>query len=89
MIDHDFAKPRPPTRLFAALFLAAVCSWLPGSPAAQGRRAPAASPCDSACDQKASDCIDVCEDKLKDDKTRVECKLTCVSEREKCEKKCR
>ena len=49
----------------------------------------AASSCSDACDKKASDCVDVCEDKFKDDKPRLQCKMTCIGEREKCEKDCK
>jgi hypothetical protein len=44
--------------------------------------------CSESCDRKASDCIDVCETKYKDDKPRVECKLQCATDRQKCESAC-
>jgi hypothetical protein len=44
--------------------------------------------CSENCDRKASDCLDACEAKFKDDKPRVECKLQCASERQKCEANC-
>ena len=40
------------------------------------------------CEAK-SDCVDVCEEKFKDDKPRVQCKMACIGDREKCEKECK
>ena len=44
--------------------------------------------CSESCDRKASDCLDACESKHKDDKPRVECKMQCTTERQKCEAAC-
>lgn len=54
----------------------------------RGTALPAGS-CSMDCDRKASDCIDGCEAKFQDPKARVECKLACVTSREKCESNCR
>jgi hypothetical protein len=44
--------------------------------------------CSESCDRKASDCLDACDAKHKDDKPRVECKMQCATERQKCEAAC-
>jgi len=87
--------PPPPWRswrLGGCLSLLTVCiSQLFSSDvrAANDRhQGPAASACSEACDKKASDCVDVCELKLKEDKPRIQCKLACIADREKCEKDC-
>lgn len=55
---------------------------------AQIRSAPAQSSCSAACDKAASACDDACETKHKDAKERIQCKLTCIEKRERCEKGC-
>jgi len=55
----------------------------------QPKTGPSTSSCSDACDKKASDCVDVCEEKFKDDKPRVQCKMACIADREKCEKECK
>jgi hypothetical protein len=44
--------------------------------------------CSENCDRKASDCLDACDSKHKEDKPRVECKMQCATERQKCESSC-
>jgi hypothetical protein len=44
--------------------------------------------CSESCDRKAADCVDACDAKHKDDKPRVECKIQCVADRQKCESAC-
>lgn len=66
---------------FAALFVAGAIAATSGS-------APAAGACSAECDRKAAECVDACEAQHKDAKPRVECKLACVTAREKCEKGC-
>jgi len=65
----------------ASLACLAVAAW-PGA-------APTAGSCSDECDRKAADCVDVCEATHKEAKPRVECKLACIAEREKCEKSCK
>jgi hypothetical protein len=57
--------------------------------AAPGNTASDAGSCSAECDRKAADCVDFCEAQHKDAKTRVECKLSCITAREKCEKDCK
>jgi hypothetical protein len=45
--------------------------------------------CSAECDKKASDCVDACEAKHAEPKPRVECKVACITDREKCEKDCK
>lgn len=83
-------RPQRPGRTILGSWLAALLAVAAFTPvAAEGEpRPPQASPCGESCDQKASNCIDRCEESLKDDKARVQCKLTCVAAREKCESAC-
>ena len=70
-----------------ALVIAALGLTLGAFSAAE---AGAADPkaCNESCDRKASECLDGCETKFKEDKPRVECKLNCTVERQKCEAAC-
>src|SRR5262249_25151810 len=72
---------RPPlaARLFAVL--GALVSVQPLG-AADSRS------CSESCDRKAADCVDACDAKHKDDKPRVECKIQCATDRQKCESAC-
>jgi hypothetical protein len=45
--------------------------------------------CSAECDRKASECVDACEAQHSEAKPRVECKVACIAEREKCEKDCK
>jgi hypothetical protein len=66
---------------FAALFVTLAV-------VAMSSAAPAAGSCSAECDRKAAECVDACEAQHKDAKARVECKLGCITAREKCEKGC-
>jgi hypothetical protein len=66
---------------FAQLFTIQVAAADPPSPHA--------SSCSEECDKKASDCVDACEEKFKDDAPRIKCKMTCIGDRQKCEKDCK
>jgi hypothetical protein len=57
--------------------------------AAIDRRPPAASACSEDCDKKAAACVDACEEKFKDDAPRIQCKMACIGDRQKCEKDCK
>jgi hypothetical protein len=46
------------------------------------------SPCSESCDRKASECLEGCDAKFKEDKPRVECKLQCATDRQKCDAAC-
>jgi hypothetical protein len=78
---------------FALLAIAAL--GLIPTPSPAGPLAISASPpepldtCSASCDKKASDCVDACEAKYQEAKPRVECKVVCITEREKCEKDCK
>lgn len=49
-----------------------------------------ASACSLDCDRKASECVDGCEERYPDeDKARVECKVTCIEARRRCEANCK
>jgi len=80
-----YAPRRPPMKralaISAALLALAVFAPM--------RSAPAQTSCSAACDKAASSCDDVCEAQHKDAKPRIECKLRCIAEREKCEKGCK
>jgi hypothetical protein len=49
---------------------------------------PASGACSESCDRKASECLDACSAKFKDDKPRVECKVQCAADRQKCDAAC-
>lgn len=53
------------------------------------RSAPANTDCSASCDKAAAACNDACETQHKDAKPRVECKIRCIEERERCEKGCK
>lgn len=44
--------------------------------------------CGASCDKRASLCDDACEANHKDAKVRIECKMSCIAERARCEKGC-
>ena len=44
--------------------------------------------CSENCDRRAAECLDACETKFKEDKPRVECKMQCATDRQKCEGAC-
>src|SRR5260370_22922224 len=68
-------------KALASVILAASAAIFAAAPAGAGdQRA-----CSESCDRKASDCLDACETKFKDDKPRVECKMQCSVDRQKCE----
>ena len=73
----------------AVLRLVYIASLLAVAVAASNGSAPAAGSCSDECDRKAAECVDACEAAHKEAKPRVECKLACVTEREKCEKGCK
>src|SRR3954454_25331944 len=85
--------------LKSALFLVAVMLGFAageGSSAAEGETgvlalSESAPPetCSQGCDRKASECVDACESKYQEAKPRVECKVGCIGEREKCDKDCK
>ena len=56
--------------------------------AATGAGAADSKACSESCDRKASDCLDGCEAKHREDKPRVECKMQCAADRQKCESAC-
>jgi hypothetical protein len=66
---------------FAAMVVTFAVAALSGA-------APAAGSCSAECDRKAAECVDACEAQHKGAKARVECKLGCITAREKCEKGC-
>ena len=44
--------------------------------------------CSEGCDRKAAECLEGCDAKFKEDKPRVECKLQCATDRQKCDAAC-
>jgi hypothetical protein len=77
-------------RALVVTSFAAIGGMLAGPlPAAAAPRAPAAGSCSETCNQKAAECLDGCETKHKEDKARVECKLGCATERQKCDAECK
>jgi hypothetical protein len=69
-------------RVLAAMFVALAAAVSADSAGADSRS------CHESCDRKASDCLDACDATHKDDKPRIECKLQCATERQKCESAC-
>jgi hypothetical protein len=86
VLSSSLRRPRPRFSWWAliALFAIAAASY---QVEARSDSAPR-SACSASCDHHASDCIDSCEDRFKDDKPRVQCKLACIGEREKCSTAC-
>ncbi len=50
--------------------------------------APRAGSCSEACDRKAAECLEECDGRFKEDKPRVECKMQCATDRQKCDAAC-
>jgi hypothetical protein len=72
----------------AAVTMFALAAVAPGSSVASHGLPPTAGSCSAECDRKAAECVDACDAAHKEAKARVECKLTCIADREKCEKGC-
>jgi len=49
---------------------------------------PRGGSCSEACDRKAADCLEGCDGRFKEDKPRVECKIQCATDRQKCDAAC-